>query len=67
MHPLQIKANKIWQKQVATFKVSKGLDPNLKFLNNEDLQKVGLKILRTYKEALVSIKSNLEKALRTND
>jgi hypothetical protein len=52
---------------MATFKVSKGLDPNLKFLNNEDLQKVGLKILRTFKEALVSIKSNLEKALRTND
>ena len=67
LHPLQVKASKIWQKQMAAFKVAKGLDPNLKFLNNEDLQKVGLKILRTFKEALVSIKSNLEKALRTNE
>jgi hypothetical protein len=51
---------------MASFKLMKGIDPNLKFLSSEDLQKVGLKIVRTYKEALVSIKSNLEKSLRAD-
>jgi len=66
-HPLQMKSNKIWLKKIASFKLTKGLDPNLKFLNNEDLQKVGLKIVRTFKETLVALKSNLEKSLRNAD
>jgi len=52
---------------MASFKLVKGLDPNLKFLSTEDLQRMGLKIVRTYKESLVSIKSNLEKSLRGGD
>lgn len=46
----KIKARRGWVKAITGFKLAKGMDPNIVIKSTEDLQKIGMRIVRTLKE-----------------